>query len=127
VPLVLEKPLQDRISIYYANGDLKFRAAFEKNLQFNLGMAVNAAITAEILNLWRWERRWRPAESVAKTIDMTKWPSLMQVNVKNESHGTLPIRTDGPALNALIVPSETTVTLGMEEGDLNVLWHYLIN
>ena len=118
--LALEKPLQDRISIYYANGDLRFRAAFEKNLQFNLGMALNAAITAEILKLWRWERHWRLAESVAKTIDMTKWPSLLRITVKNESHGTLPMKTDGPALNALIVPSETKVTVGMEEGDLNV-------
>ena len=51
---------------------------------------------------------------------MTKWPSLLRITVKNESHGTLPMKTDGPALNALIVPSETKVTVGMEEDDLNV-------
>lgn len=114
-----EKPFEDQVSIYYANGDLRFRAQMDRTLQFNLGMALNAALTAEILKIWKWERRWRLTQELARSIDMTKWPTRVRVSLSNESHGMLPMRSDTPALNALIIPGETKITVGVDEGDLN--------
>jgi hypothetical protein len=116
-----DQPWADNnVGIHYANGDLRFHAKIDKTLQFNMGIALEAAIRAEILKIWSWERRWRLAESVAKTIDMSKWPMTARFKIKNESHGTLPMRTEGPALNAIIIPGETEVAPEIDEGKLDV-------